>query len=453
MEEDLPVAVVGGGLVGSLQTIFLARRGFKVVVFESRDDVRNLDFGGGRSINLALSYRGIESLRSVGCDEAALALTVPMYGRMIHGLDGKMSPQLYSAKGEAILSIDRLKLNQHLLNAAESHPNVQILFNHRLIRADLKKQILTIKDNRGEEKEHNVSFTFGCDGVFSTVRRQMMRWERLNYQQQYIEHGYKELTMPPNENGDYAMPANYLHIWPRGEFMMIALPNLDKTFTMTLYMPYKFFEGIETEEDVLSFFMKYFPDSIEKLGAERLVKDFFKNPLSEYLSVKCSPHYLGSRTLILGDAAHAVVPFFGQGMNAGMEDCLIFDELYQKVDSKSLHDTSLLYSEKRCRDAHAIADLSMHNYLEMRSHVNSRLFRLKKFLDDCLHILFPCSFVPMYSMVAFSRVPYHRAIEIKQKQDMYIYRAIKLIGFSVVGFGLYCLVRYYNVSFKIILET
>ena len=449
MEEDLPVAVIGGGPIGTLHAIFLARRGFKVLLFESRGDLRKLEFGGGRSVNLALSYRGIQALKAVGCHEQILALTVPMYGRMIHSLDGKTSPQPYSAKGDAILSVDRLKLNQCLLNLAQAHPNIQLLFQHRLIRANIKDQVLTIKNTEGE-KDVKVSFTFGCDGVYSTVRRQLMRWDRLNYQQEYIEHGYKELTMPPNKEGDFAMAPNYLHIWPRGEFMMIALPNPDKTFTMTLYMPYKVFDAIETEEDVLSFFMKHFPDSIDKLGAENLVKDYFKNPMGLFLSVKCYPHYLGSRTLILGDAAHAVVPFFGQGMNAGMEDCLIFDELFESNESKDLHTTSQMYSEKRWKDAHTITDLSMYNYLEMRSHVTRSSFRLRKGFENFLHLWFPHWFEPMYSMVAFSRIPYHRAVEIYQKQTMFFKRTVKLIGFTLLGCSLYCLLYYFNIGIRIV---
>jgi kynurenine 3-monooxygenase len=446
VDEGSVVAVVGGGPIGSLQAIFLARRGYKVVIFESRDDARKLVSGGGRSINLALSLRGITSLKAVGCDEAILSLTVPMYGRMIHSLNGKMTPQLYSSKGEAILSIDRLKLNQHLLDVADSHPNIEIFFKHRLIRADFKNQILAVNTADEGEKDFKVGFTFGCDGAYSTVRRQMARWDRLNYQQEYIEHGYKELTMPPGPDGDYAMPPNYLHIWPRNEFMMIALPNLDKSFTVTLYMPYTFFDGLNTKEDVSSFFEKYFPDAIERLGAENLLQDFFKNPLSTFMSVKCRPHYLGSRALVMGDAAHAVVPFFGQGMNVGMEDCLIFDELFVEDDDpiESLHKTAQLYSDNRWKDAHAIADLSMYNYIEMRSHVASPLFRLRKYIDNWIHYLFPSYFSTLYSMVSFSRTPYHKAIEINQRQNLIIRRGLSLIVLGVTGVSIYCIFRYYR---------
>jgi kynurenine 3-monooxygenase len=440
VDEGSVVAVVGGGPIGSLQAIFLARRGYKVVIFESRDDARKLVSGGGRSINLALSLRGITSLKAVGCDEAILSLTVPMYGRMIHSLNGKMMPQLYSSKGEAIYSIERLKLNQHLLEVADSHLNIEIFFKHRLIRADFNNQILTVGSDQGE-RDFNVNFIFGCDGAHSMVREQMARQDRLNFQQEYIEHGYKELTIPPGPDGGYAMPPNYLHIWPRNEFMMIALPNLDKTFTVNLFMPFMFFDQLSSKENVEAFFGAYFPDSIEKLGMKNLLQDFFKNPLGTLISIKCRPHYLGSRALIMGDAAHAVVPFYGQGMNVGMEDCLIFDELFVEDDDpiESLHKTAQLYSDNRWKDAHAIADLSMYNYIEMRSHVASPLFRFKKSIDNWI---LPNYFSNMYSMVVFSRTPYHKAIEIDQRQKL-IKRVIGLIVLSLTGIGIYYIFLYY----------
>ena len=433
-EGDVPVAVVGGGLVGSLQALFLARKGYKVILFESREDIRGSDSWVGRSINLALSFRGQEALKAVGCEEEVLASAIPMHSRMIHSLDGKMSPQAYSTEGKAIYSIDRLKLNQLLLDAAEAQPSVTLCFEHKLLRADLPKQTLTFGTPQGE-KELNVDFTFGCDGAYSTVRRQMMRWDRLDYSQEYIPHGYKELHMPPAPDGDYAMPRNFLHIWPRQEFMMIALPNPDKSFTLTLFMPFKVFESIETEEELLSFFMKHFPDSIEKIGSERLVEDYFKNPTGSLVSVKCYPYYLNSRTVLMGDAAHAVVPFYGQGMNASMEDCLVFDECLQStVGGGDLDLAAKAYSDARWKDGHAIADLSMYNYIEMRSHVTSRLFLFRKYIDNLLFFLFPRSFVPLYTMVAFTRIPYHAVVQRDKRQKVLVSRALLVTGLTLAGF-------------------
>ena len=395
---------------------------------------------GGRSINLALSHRGREALRAVGCEETVLSFAIPMKGRMIHSLSGDMTSQAYSTEGNAILSIDRHKLNNHLLQSAEAHPNITICFKHKLTRADLKGQTLTFQTPEGERDVH-VDFTFGCDGAYSTVRRQLMRWEKLDYSQVYIEHGYKELSMPPTAEGEYAMPVNYLHIWPCHEFMMIALPNPDCSFTLTLFMPFKVFKTIETEEDLLAFFMKHFPDSIDKIGPEQLVKEFFQNPTGSMISVKCFPYYLDSRTLILGDAAHAVVPFYGQGMNAGMEDCLVFDECLSDVGGKDLHTSAQKYSDIRWKDGHAIADLSMYNYTEMRSHVTSRSFLLRKYVDNFLHLLFPHSFIPLYTMVAFTRLPYHLIIERDRRQKALVSRVITVLGCGIIGVGIFCLFR------------
>lgn len=438
-EDSQPVAVIGGGLVGSLQALYLAKRGFKVHLFELRDDIRKSTGWGGRSINLALSHRGREALRGVGCEETVVSMAIPMKGRMIHSLNGTMTSQAYSTEGKAILSIDRHKLNQHLLETADCHPNITLHFKHKLTRADLKNQTLTFDTPEQETSSYQVQFTFGCDGAFSTVRRQLMRWDRLNYEQQYIEHGYKELCMPPTKEGEYAMPANYLHIWPRQEFMMIALPNPDCSFTLTLFMPFKVFETIETEEDLLAFFMKHFPDSINKIGAERLVKDFFKNPTGSMVSIKCFPYYLNCRTLILGDAAHAVVPFYGQGMNAGMEDCIVFDECLQ--EGTDLHQSACKYSDIRWNDGHAISELSMYNYIEMRSHVTSRIFVLRKYLDNFLYYLFPSTFIPLYTMVAFTRIPYHQVIERNRTQRAMVSRALYAVGWSIIGVGILWLMK------------
>ena len=434
-EDQEPVAVVGGGLVGSLQAIFLANRGYKVELFESRKDMRDFDIGRGKSINLALSRRGREALAAIGCEDHVVSTAIPMKGRMIHSLDGNMSSQAYGTRGEAILSVDRQKLNECLLAQAGKHDNITLNFEHKLLRADLDSQTLTFQTNSGkEERVCKAQFTFGCDGAYSTVRRQMMRWGRLNFQQEYIEHGYKELTIPPTANGGFAMPENYLHIWPRNEFMMIALPNQDCSFTVTLFMPFANFEDIKTEEDLLAFFMKHFPDSIEKIGTDLLVKDFFANPTGSMVSVKCFPCYLRSRSLILGDAAHAVVPFYGQGMNAGFEDCLVFDDILKDVCD--LQAAAQKYSDTRWVDSYAISDLSMYNYIEMRSHVNSRMFLLRKYLDNFLNFMFPRTFVPLYTMVAFTRIPYHEAVERQRWQRRVIDRSLVLLGIgAVIGIG------------------
>ena len=437
-EGKVKTTVVGGGLVGSLQALMLAKRGFHVDLYESRSDIRKQEHVAGRSINLALSVRGREALKIVGLETTILESAIPMYARMIHSLSGQTSTQPYGKVGQCIYSVDRRKLNELLLTQAEKSPVVTLHFNSKLLRASLQEKELVF---HAQDREETVKtdFIFGCDGAHSSVRRQMMRWGRLNYNQEYIEHGYKELRMPPTHDGRFAMPENYLHIWPRNEFMMIALPNIDRSFTMTLFMPFKVFESIETEEDLLAFFMKYFPDSVDKIGVENLVHDFFNNVTGGLVSVKCYPHFMANSTLIIGDAAHAVVPFYGQGMNAGFEDCLIFYEHLQQTGN-DLVKAATVYADTHWRDTHAIADLSMYNYLEMRSHVNSYYFLFRKYLDNLLHALLPKVYVPLYTMVAFTRTPYHQAIQ-RNRQQRSIVTKLLLLG-SVFSVCTLCFVAF-----------
>lgn len=433
------IAVVGGGPVGALNALFLARRGYDVHIYESRSDIRKQERVTGRSINLAVSIRGREALKAIGLEEAALAASIPMYSRMIHSLDGELAAQPYGTKSQAIYSTDRRRLNELLLTEAEKVATLH--FEYRLTRADLDKKTLYF-DVGKEAKDVAVTadFIFGCDGAYSTVRRQMMRWGRLNYRQEYINHGYKELCMPPTALGDFAMPPNHLHIWARDEFMMIALPNQDKTFTLTLFMPFDIFDSIQTEKDLLAFFTKHFPDSIDLIGVDRLMKDYFTNPTSSLISLRCHPHLMSRSTVILGDAAHAVVPFFGQGLNAGLEDCLIFDELMQ-VHLGDVVAAATEYADTRWIDTNAIGDLSMDNYLEMRSHVNSRVFVLRKYLDATLHYLFPRFFIPLYTMVAFTRMPYHVVVKRAQRQR----RVVNVAGgIGLLAVGGACIYVGYN---------
>ena len=437
---EKPVAIIGGGLVGCMQAIFLANRGFKVELYESRPDIRKWNIGQGRSINFTLCHRGRAALSAIGCEEEIVPMCVPVYGRMIHSLNGTTSSQLYSTKGEALLSIDRQKLNRYLLDKAEAHQNIKVYFQHKLVRVNLKEQILTLNYN-GIEKDVSVAFTFGCDGAYSTVRRQLMRHGRLNYTQEYIDHGYKELTMPPTIEGEYAMPPNYVHVWPKQDFLMLGLPNQDKSFTMTLFMPFEGLDSLKTENDVLTFFRTHFPDSVNKIGADRIVKDFFTNPIGSLVSIKCYPHYLDSYTIILGDAAHAVVPFYGQGLNAGLEDCLVFDKCLEQV-GKDLHKASQAYTKLHWRNCHAIADLSMRHYMELRSHCTSRIYIFRKHLDNFLHFLFPHAFVPFYTLIAFSHMPYQQALERHRRQQTVVNCGLVLVVLGVISI-IMCIIYIY----------
>ena len=443
------MCVVGGGLVGTLQALLLAKRGFKVDVFEKRGDIRRAAHVEGRSINLALSLRGREALKEVGLEGVVLDQALPMSSRMIHPVSGEPSPQAYGTQGQCIYSVDRLNLNKLLLTSAEDNPDITLHFEHQLSRADLERKELTFVhgDRRTSKSELTVKteFVFGCDGAFSTVRRQMMRYGRLDYTQAYIEHGYKELTMPPADDGQFAMDEKCLHIWPRGEFMMIALPNQDCTFTLTLFMPFSVFRSIDTEEDLLAFFVKHFPDSVPKIGANKLVRDYFRNPTGSMIYVKCKPHFMADSMLILGDAAHAVVPFYGQGMNAGFQDCLLFyQQLVQTGDN--LVKAAGLYSETHWRDCHTIADLSLYNYLEMRSHTTSSSYLLRRLVDNLLHRLFPQAFIPLYTMVSFSDIPYSEVVARHRSQRRLVNVGLFMLVTGVVGGGLFVLFSWSGVG-------
>uniref|UniRef100_A0A3B4ZAX0 Kynurenine 3-monooxygenase n=1 Tax=Stegastes partitus TaxID=144197 RepID=A0A3B4ZAX0_9TELE len=416
------VAVVGGGLVGALNACFFAKRGFDVEVFETREDIRQAKIVKGRSINLALSHRGRQALKHVGMEEKIVSQGIPMHARMIHSLSGKQSPIPYGKKGQVILSFVT-----HRTEDAETYPNTKLNFDHKLQDWSAETGLMTFVRPDGSTEDFQADLIVGCDGAFSAIRKQFLRRSRFNYSQTYIPHGYMELTMPPI-NGEFAMKPNYLHIWPRNTFMMIALPNMDKTFTCTLFMPFEEFEKITTGDEVIEFFQRYFPDTIPLIGADALRRDYFRLPAQAMVSVKCSPYHIGGTCVLMGDAAHAVVPFYGQGMNAGFEDCIVFDEIMDQFNE----DFSAVlqeYTRVRVPDDHAIADLAMYNYIEMRAHVNSKWFLFKKYVDNLLHFLMPRTIVPLYTMVTFTRTRYHEAVERWHWQNKVIHLEKKCLFF------------------------
>ncbi|KAM4677544.1 kynurenine 3-monooxygenase [Discoglossus pictus] len=433
------ISIIGGGLVGGLNACIFARKGFQVDLYEAREDIRTAKTVSGRSINLALSYRGLQALKSVDLEEKIVAQGIPMYARMIHSLTGKKSAIPYGKRNQFILSVDRANLNKELLNAAEEYANVRMYFEHKLHDCDVDSGAMTFLGRKGDRIRKTCDVIVGCDGAFSVVRKQFMRRPRFNYSHVYIPHGYKELTIPP-KNGNFAMEANYLHIWPRNTFMMIALPNLDKSFTCTLFMPFEDFDRLHTGDQVLDFFKTYFPDSIELIGENKLQEDFFLLPAQAMISVKCSSYCMDSKCVLMGDAAHAVVPFYGQGMNAGFEDCLLFSELMEQYNYN--FETCLPeFSKHRVPDAHAISDLAMYNYKEMRAHVNSKWFLFRKIVDNVLNTLMPSTFIPLYTMVTFSRIRYHEVILRWKWQNKVINSGLLLIGLTISCSAMYLLLQ------------
>jgi len=441
------ILIVGAGLVGSLQALYFAQRSYKVDIFERRPDPRETNYYAGRSINLALSERGRAALRLVGAEDHVVKTGIQMHSRMLHSHDGKRTPMPYGKKDQYILSIDRRLLNEHLIGLVDSDPNIKFNFNDKFIGGDLKSGSLTFENVQGkhEEKGHLI---LGCDGSFSNIRKELMKITRMNFNQEYIPHGYKEIQMPCTSDGDFSMEVNYLHIWPRNTFMMIALPNQDKTFTLTLFMPYWIFDEIKTDSDILDFFEREFPDSIPLIGKEKLINEYRTNPVGDLVSIKCSPYHYKDKVVIMGDAAHAMVPFYGQGMNCGFEDCLVFHSILDKHPN-NVEEALTEYSKTRNPDAEAIIDLAMYNYIEMRSHVNSPLFALRKKLDGLLNMLFPNYWIPLYTMTTFTRIPYHEVIEKSKRQDEIVKRVftiIAVVSITTGGLMVYRLTKEQSIS-------
>jgi kynurenine 3-monooxygenase len=409
--------VIGGGLVGSLHAANLAKRGLKVKLIERRPDLRNVELQAGKSINLALSTRGWKALEMIGVADKVRKIAIPMYGRRIHDTEGNVSFQPYGKEGQAIYSVSRGELNSVLLDAAESYENLEIRFNCKCTGVNFEESVASFHDaESGEEFDVKADLIFGTDGAFSAVRADMQKTSRFNYQQEFISHGYRELLLPAGEGNSFQMDKNALHIWPRGGYMLIALPNPDGSFTCTLFMPYEgenSFEKLNSDSAIDSFFKQRFPDFYEMLPD--LVADYKSHPLSDLVIIRCYP-WVKENTCIMGDASHAIVPFYGQGMNSGFEDCSVMDELLEK-NNGNWSDTLNAFQKMRKPDADAIAELAMRNYVEMRDSVADPDFILRKKIEAKLHEKHGDKWIPLYSQVTFSHIRYSEALKEGKRQD------------------------------------
>ena len=413
------ITVIGAGLVGSLFSIYLARKGYHVDIFERRPDMRKEAIPAGRSINLALSDRGWKALELIGVSEEVKKVAIPMYGRLIHSIKGEVSFHPYGKDNQAIYSVSRGGLNSKLMDLAEKYSNVSLYFNERCIDIDLDKSEI-IFQNQLHQKKVSVygNRIIGADGAFSAARLRLQLTDRFNYFQEYLEHGYKELTIPANSDGSWKIEKNALHIWPRGEYMLIALPNLDGSFTCTLFFPFegeKSFSTLKKAGDISAFFEEVFPDAVPLMPT--LVEDFQQNPTSSLLMLKCSPWNYQDKLLLIGDASHAIVPFFGQGMNSGFEDCTILSELFNTYGE----DWGKVFNEfstVRKKDTDAIFELALRNFIEMRDLVADPKFILRKKIEHRFQERHPDKWMPLYSMVTFSDIPYSKALKEGISQDI-----------------------------------
>lgn len=428
MKKPAQIIILGAGLVGSLLAVYLRKRGYRVVMYERRPDMRKVQIPAGRSINLALSDRGWKALEGVNIDDDIRKIGIPMKGRMIHPVQGENYFQPYGKEGQAIYAVSRGILNCTLLDLAEK-AGAEIFFDQRCTSVDLHAgKAKLVNTVTGFESEAAADFIFGADGAYSAARLQLQLTDRYNYSQTYLEHGYKELMFVAGKDGSHQIEKNALHIWPRGGFMLIALPNLDGTFTVTLFFPFKgnpSFETLNSKAKVSAFFNEVFPDAVPLMPD--LEEDFFRNPTGSLMTVRCFPWNFENRLALIGDAAHAIVPFYGQGMNCGFEDCTILNQLldlYEDDWNKAIP----AFEQERKPAADAIAELAVANFYEMRDLVGHPDFILRKKIEAWFSEKHPDKWIPLYTMVTFSHMPYQEALKRGKRQDEIMDKVMSLPG-------------------------
>ncbi|GGE29475.1 FAD-dependent oxidoreductase [Psychroflexus planctonicus] len=429
MQKKEHILIIGAGLCGSLLALRMAQQGYSIDLVEKRPDLRKADISAGRSINLAFSDRGMKGMKLVGLEEKVTELCIPMYGRMLHDREGNTKLSKYSGRDhEYINSISRGGLNALLLDEIEQFENVQLHFNLSCKEVDLKETKAVFTNENGEEITLKADYIFGTDGAGSVVRKSMMQQRDFlfSFSQNFLTHGYKELSFPATKDNSYAADAGALHIWPRGENMLIALPNLDKTFTVTLFLAYEGgdynFNNLTHPEMVKEYFQKEYPDALALMPD--LATEYFENPTAPLGTVRCSP-WTYRNALIMGDAAHAIVPFYGQGMNASFEDVVEFDQILQAQDF-DFTEAFQQFSKSRKKDADAIADLALDNFHEMKSHTANDLFLKKRKLEIAFETEFPDEYSSKYSLVTFEEgISYDEALQKGRAQDHAILRLLK----------------------------
>ena len=419
--------ITGSGLVGSLWAVYLAKAGYQVTIFERRPDMRKASISAGKSINLATSYRGWKALDEMGIGDEIRKIAIPMYGRTMHDLSGKTTYQPYGIHDQAIYSVSRGEINCKLMDIAERDGKATIHFNEECTGADLKNGTVYLRNTvTGKTSEAKADVVFGTDGAFSAIRyHAMQKLDRFDYSQKYIEDGYREILLPANTDGSFKLEKNTLHIWPRGRFMLIALPNFDGSFTCTLFMPFEghrhCFNNLTTKEKVNDFFKEVFPDFFDMMP--NIADAWEDHPLSSLAIIRCFPWTHG-KVALMGDAAHATVPFFGQGMNAGFEDCSVMFSLMKK-HNENWETVFKEYEKLRKPNGDAVQDLSLLNYIVMRDKVADPEFLLQQKVERRMAELLPGKYFPMYSMVSFSDIEYHVALNKGREQDHTIRELIR----------------------------
>jgi kynurenine 3-monooxygenase len=421
--------VVGAGLIGPLLSVFLAKEGHRVTVYDRDADGREASPVANRSINLTLCERGFRALDRAGVGDIVRSKSVPAYGRLIHSVDGDLSYQPYGNNEEAIYSISRRDLNTALLNFAQQNFDIEFRFNEKCTDVDLTTATLETTNSRtGNVARHKASSIFACDGAYSAVRSRLQKMNRFNYSQQYWEQGYKELSVPATATGGWVSEKNVLHIWPRGHYMLIGFPNLDGSFTCSWHIPFEgelSFDSVKTEADLLRLFERSFPDAIPHMP--NLVSEFFANPPTSMVTIKCSPWSFQDKVALIGDAAHAIYPSYGQGANAGFEDCAVIYECMQKYGAswKAVFNE---YETRRKANTDAIADLCVEHFIELRDLVGDRKFLLKKEIERKINRMHPEKYKDLYSMITFSHMPYAEALRIDREQRAIIDRIMNIEG-------------------------